>query len=98
MKTSFIIYLVAINLITFVAYGVDKWKAQNNRWRISEATLLTLAAIGGSIGAWAGMKTFHHKTLHAKFRYGVPAILLLQLALLGYLQGTNQPLDLGLGF
>lgn len=86
MTKLLIIYLVVINVITFIAYGVDKWKAQHNRWRISEAALLLLAAVGGSIGAWAGMKTFHHKTLHAKFRYGVPALLLLHLALIAYLE------------
>lgn len=82
--TTFIIYLAAINVITFIVYGIDKWKAKNNRWRISESSLLTLAAIGGSVGAWMGMQTFHHKTLHNKFRYGVPAILLLQLIVAFY--------------
>lgn len=75
-------YLLAINLLTFVVYGIDKWKAQHGRWRIPEATLLALAVIGGSIGAWLGMKTFHHKTLHKKFALGVPLIIVLQVALL----------------
>jgi uncharacterized membrane protein YsdA (DUF1294 family) len=72
--------LLALNVVTFLVYGIDKWKAKRNRWRISEATLLILAAIGGSIGAWCGMKVWHHKTMHKKFKYGVPAIIILQIA------------------
>jgi len=75
-------YLVIINVIAFFAFGIDKWKAKHARWRISEATLLGLAVIGGSIGAWLGMKVWHHKTLHKKFRVGIPLILIIQIALL----------------
>lgn len=53
-------YLLAVNSLTFLLYGIDKYKAKKGRWRISEATLLTMAAIGGSIGAWAGMRSCHH--------------------------------------
>ena len=77
-----IAYLVIINVVTFFVYGIDKWKAKRSKWRVSEATLLMLAVIGGSIGAWLGMKVWHHKTLHKKFRYGIPIIILLQIALL----------------
>ncbi|NPD82977.1 DUF1294 domain-containing protein [Prevotella sp. PINT] len=77
-------YLLAINVITIVIYGIDKLKAKQDKWRIPEATLLLLAVVGGSIGAWIGMKVWHHKTLHKKFRYGVPAILLIQIALMAY--------------
>ena len=80
-------YLVIINIATFAAFGIDKWKAQHNAWRIPEATLLIMAIIGGSIGAWLGMRTWHHKTLHPKFQWGVPAILVIQLLLAGYLIG-----------
>ena len=80
-----LIYLAVINVVTFFMYGIDKWKAKRSKWRISEATLLGMAVIGGSIGAWLGMKTWHHKTLHKKFRYGVPAIIIIQLALAGYI-------------
>ena len=74
-----LIYLVVMNIITFIIYGIDKWKAQRNRWRISERMLLFLAIIGGSVGALAGMYTFHHKTLHKKFTIGVPLILVIQV-------------------
>lgn len=80
-----IIYLLVINLATFFTYGIDKWKAKKSKWRIREASLLALAVLGGSIGAWLGMKVWHHKTMHKKFKYGVPAILILQLALLAYI-------------
>ena len=78
-------YLLAVNSLTFLLYGIDKYKAKKGRWRISEATLLTMAAIGGSIGAWAGMRTWHHKTMHKKFKYGIPIIIIMQVALAVYL-------------
>ena len=77
-----VIYLIAINVVTFFLYGIDKWKAKRSKWRIPEATLLGLAVIGGSIGAWLGMKVWHHKTQHKKFKYGLPLILLAQIALI----------------
>lgn len=79
-----LIYLVAINIVTFFMYGIDKWKAKNSKWRIRETALLGLAVLGGSIGAWLGMKVWHHKTLHKKFKYGVPTIIIVQLALIVY--------------
>ena len=78
-------YLLGINAVTFIVYGIDKYRAKKAKWRISEATLLLLAVLGGSIGAWIGMKVWHHKTMHKKFQYGVPAILLIQIALIAYL-------------
>ncbi len=80
IDTIIIGYAIVINVITLLMYGIDKWKAKHSKWRIPEATLLIMAAVGGSIGAWTGIKLFHHKTLHKKFKYGVPAILILQLA------------------
>ncbi len=74
-----LIYLLAINIATFLTFGIDKWKAVNNRWRIREAALLGLAVLGGSIGAWLGMKVWHHKTLHKKFKYGIPLIIVVQI-------------------
>lgn len=78
-------YLLAINAVTFIVYGIDKYKAKKAKWRISEATLLLLAVLGGSVGAWVGMKVWHHKTMHKKFKYGIPAILLIQIGLMAYL-------------
>ncbi len=80
-----LIYLAVINLVTFFVYGIDKWKAKKSKWRVPEATLLGLAVVGGSIGAWLGMKTWHHKTLHKKFKDGVPAIIIAQLLIAGYI-------------
>lgn len=80
-----ICYLLAINIATFLLYGIDKYKAKKGKWRISEATLLTMATIGGSIGAWAGMRLWHHKTMHKKFKYGIPVIIIMQIALVAYL-------------
>ena len=71
-----LIYLAVINVVTFFMYGVDKWKAKKSKWRIRETALLGLAVLGGSIGAWSGMKVWHHKTQHKKFKYGVPAIIM----------------------
>ena len=81
-------YLLAVNIATFFLYGIDKYKAKKGRWRISEAILLLMAVIGGSIGAWAGMRLWHHKTMHKKFKYGIPVIIILQVAIAVYLQ-TN---------
>jgi uncharacterized membrane protein YsdA (DUF1294 family) len=81
MLRALLIYLLIINVVTFFAYGIDKYKARHDKWRIPEATLLLLAAIGGSIGAWCGMKVWHHKTMHKKFKYGVPVIFILQVIL-----------------
>lgn len=80
-----LVSLIVINVLTFFIYGIDKWKARRNKWRISEAALLWLAVAGGSIGALLGMKVWHHKTMHKKFEYGLPAILLLQVALAGFI-------------
>jgi uncharacterized membrane protein YsdA (DUF1294 family) len=106
MTQTIVYILIGINVLTFLVYGIDKFKAVNQRGqsktrlsyaerkqtrtkskakqggRISEATLLTLAVIGGSIGALLGMRVWHHKTLHKKFKYGLPLILLAQIALI----------------
>ena len=73
-------YLLIINAVGFVFMLVDKFKAKRNLWRIPEATLMGVAAIGGSIGSLLGMYTFRHKTKHPKFTIGIPAILVLQIA------------------
>ncbi len=79
--TIWIIYLVVINVITFFVYGLDKLKAKRRQWRIPETVLLTLAVIGGSVGAWLGMLVWHHKTAHNEFRFGIPLILAAQVVL-----------------
>ena len=89
MMNIILYYLLAVNIATFLLYGVDKYKAKKSKWRISEATLLTMAAIGGSIGAWAGMRLWHHKTMHKKFKYGIPLIIIMQIALVTYLHTNN---------
>ena len=76
IANALLYYLIVINIVTFLVYGIDKWKAKQGSWRISEATLLILAVIGGSIGALLGMRVWHHKTMHKKFKYGLPLILL----------------------
>ena len=85
LHSYLVYYLLAINAVAFIVYGIDKYKAKKAKWRISEATLLLLAVVGGSVGAWMGMKIWHHKTMHKKFKYGIPAILLIQIALMAYL-------------
>ena len=85
-----IYYLVAINIVAFFVYGIDKLKAKRNRWRIPESTLLLLAVIGGSVGALLGMKVWHHKTMHKKFTYGIPLIIVVQILFLNYLFFTSE--------
>ena len=82
-------YFLAVNITTFFMYGIDKYKEKKGKWRISEATLLLMAAIGGSIGAWVGMRVWHHKTMHKKFMYGIPIIIIIQIAVLVYLHIAN---------
>ena len=82
IANALLYYLIVITIVTFLVYGIDKWKAKQGSWRISEASLLILAVIGGSIGALFGMKVWHHKTMHKKFKYGLPMILLAQIALI----------------
>ena len=79
-------YLAAVNLVTFLVYGIDKLRAKRGAWRIPEKTLFLLPLLGGSVGAIAGMKVFHHKTKHWYFKYGLPLILILQLALVVWLK------------
>lgn len=75
----FLLYLLLINAVGFALMLIDKWKAKHNRWRIKEATLMTVAALGGSIGSLLGMYTVRHKTKHIKFTVGIPLILVAQI-------------------
>ena len=74
------VYLAAVNVVTFFLYGVDKRKAKKGQWRVPEKTLFLFPLLGGSLGGILGMKVFHHKTKHWYFRWGLPAILVLQIA------------------
>ena len=80
-----VIYLLSVNLITFLVYGLDKWKAKRDKWRVPEKTLILLAVIGGTIGALLGMQVLRHKTKHIKFTVGIPVILVAQLVLVWFL-------------
>lgn len=79
MLESISIIIVIINIVTFFVYGIDKYKAKKGKWRIPENSLIGLAIIGGSIGAYLGMRVWHHKTMHLKFKYGIPLIIIIQL-------------------
>lgn len=83
------VYLATINIVTFFLFGIDKWKAVHNRWRIKILVLLGFCTAGGSIGGLIGMKVFHHKTQKSYFSFGVPLILLVQILLIGYLKILN---------
>lgn len=78
--TYFPLYLFVINIAGFLAMGIDKHKAKNNLWRIPESRLFGIAALGGSIGSILGMHAFRHKTRHASFTFGMPTILVVQIA------------------
>ena len=75
------IYIVVINALALALMLIDKYKAKKNLWRIPEATLLGIAAIGGSLGAIIGMRLFHHKTKHLKFSVGLPILLVIHILL-----------------
>ncbi len=78
-----LVYFLGINLVAFFLYGLDKYKAKHQRWRIPEHTLILLAFLGGCVGAAAGMGVFHHKTRKTKFRLCIPLALVCWLCLLG---------------
>lgn len=84
VKDFGVIYLIAINIIAFAAFGIDKYKALHKKWRIPESTLILLAALGGSCGAFIAMKAFHHKTKHPKFYICVPMFIIIHLAIIIY--------------
>ena len=76
-----LIYLLIINALGFILMLADKHKARKNKWRIPEATLMTVAALGGSVGSLLGMYLVRHKTKHLKFTLGIPAILVVQIGI-----------------
>lgn len=88
LQTLLIIYLLIVNIVSFAMMGIDKSKAIRGAWRIPEASLFLAAIIGGSIGSILGMEFFRHKTRHWYFKYGMPAILFLQIGIVIYLKGV----------
>ncbi len=78
-------YLIVINIVTWIAFGLDKWKAKSGKWRIPERTLLLLALAGGSLGALAGMIMFRHKTRKAKFFISVPVMFVVHCVIVAVL-------------
>lgn len=89
-------YLAAINIIAFIAFFIDKQRARHNAWRISEFSLMLLAALGGALGAWISMRTFRHKTKHKKFTIGVPLLLVAQIIFFALLGGATYLLSYAL--
>lgn len=85
MKIVLIIYVAVMSVIAFAAFGLDKYKAKTDKWRTPEKTLFILAILGGGIGAFLGMRVFRHKTKHTQFVIGIPAIMIVQLILIGWL-------------
>ena len=81
MRYIIFYYILAINLVTLIVYGIDKFKAKNGHWRISEFALIALAIAGGSLGALGAMYAFRHKTQHPKFTIGIPLILIVQIVI-----------------
>lgn len=85
MVQALCLYLLIVNLVGFLLMGLDKRRAKRGAWRISEKTLFLPPLLGGTVGAILGMRVFHHKTKHWYFCYGLPALLVLQLVLAGWL-------------
>ena len=82
MENLLLVYLLIINIISFICMFIDKQRAIKHKWRISEYTLISLATVGGSFGILSGMYTFRHKTKKAKFKIGIPFIILIQFLFL----------------
>lgn len=87
MERYFLILYAVMGVIAFSTYGIDKYRAKHDLWRIPEKTLLLLALLGGALGAYVGMKAFHHKTQHTKFKIIVPLLALIQIAAVFWLLG-----------
>ena len=83
--TVFWIYYILINIVGFFIMGIDKKRAIRGAWRISEASLFLTALLGGALGCTLGMRHFRHKTKHWYFKYGMPAIFLVQLLVMAFL-------------
>ena len=84
-----LVYLVLVNVVAFAVYGADKRRAKKAKRRVPEKTLFLLAIIGGGVGAFAGMRIFRHKTRHWYFVWGIPAIMVIQIALAVWLMAQK---------
>ena len=82
---ALLIYFIVINIFAFLIMGIDKYKAQRHKWRVSELSIFTIGLVGGALGVFIGMGMFHHKTKHLKFTLGIPLVLLLNIIMFGYL-------------
>ncbi|MDD4504269.1 MAG: DUF1294 domain-containing protein [Clostridiaceae bacterium] len=82
---TLLIYLIVVNIAAFTIMGIDKYKAQRNKWRISETSIFAVGIIGGALGIFLGMSFFHHKTKHLKFTLGIPVVVILNIAMFGYI-------------
>jgi uncharacterized membrane protein YsdA (DUF1294 family) len=80
MTTTLWIYLLGMNLLAFLIFGIDKRRAIKKEWRIPESTLLGIALVGGAVGAWTAMQVFRHKTKHWYFKYGIPVVLMVEIS------------------
>lgn len=87
LSNLILVAAAAMNLVSFASFGIDKYRARHEQWRIPESTLLMLSFFGGAIGAFVGMRLFHHKTQHKKFTILVPLFALAQIAAVFYLLG-----------
>ena len=85
MVKALLIWYALSGFVLFALMGLDKGKAKRERWRVSETTLFAWALLGGAAGGWLGMRVFHHKTLHFRFRYGFPLLTLAHAAVLLWL-------------
>lgn len=84
LETFIPIYLLSINIIAFIVFGIDKWRAQNHKWRISEFLLIFISIIGGATGALMAMSVFKHKSSKKKFYIGLPILIFLHWILIFY--------------
>lgn len=79
------IYILLVNIVAFLIMGIDKHRAQRNKWRISESSIFAVGIIGGGLGILLGMRFFHHKTKHLKFTLGIPVEVILNIVMFGYI-------------
>ena len=89
MLSTLTFYLIGINVLTFLLYGIDKWKAQKGKWRIPEKTLFLSAACFGALGGVLGMRLLRHKTKHRSFRIFFPLLLAVQIVILAVAVGAK---------